>query len=418
MLLMVCIPILAGSVTINDTTVPPNADITIAPGSTYLIGDCDNNTWDDPIHIDTFTLQVDQTGSYSLSATATSGTDYRVMPTLTEGAYTQEDCISSVGSSGTNATITDTWTLDAGRLYGFYIVSDNRLGNTGAPYSFTITGPGTPCLDCPAPDMDSDGVEDFFDNCPTTSNANQADADTDGTGDVCDLTPSGDDDSDGVDNAADNCPTIPNADQADSDNDNIGDACDLTPSGDDDTDGIDNATDNCPLVANPGQIDSDGDGTGDACDPTPSGDEDGDGVENARDHCPARGDEGYGVGPNGCPPRVWVRPDDRINWHHGDLSTVVYSHGEGAVVYWYVNGNTWLGLHITPDDVANADANQPQNIPVLEYDQDGCRAAFYILRESNEYQINYWTYEGKLYELISTTLDFANPTMRYFDPNE
>lgn len=187
---------------------------------------------------------------------------------------------------------------------------------------------------------------------------------------------------------------------------------------DGDSDGVPDATDNCPSDANPGQEDGDGDSIGDACDTTPSGDNDSDGIDNALDHCPARGDEGYGVGPNGCPPRVWVRPDERVNWHHGDLSTVVYSQGEGAVVYCYVNGSTWLGLHITPDDVADADPNQPQNIPVLEYDQDGCHAAFYILRDSNEYQINYWTFEGKLYELISDTLDFANPTMRYFDPNE
>jgi subtilisin-like proprotein convertase family protein len=184
-----------------------------------------------------------------------------------------------------------------------------------------------------------------------------------------------------------------------------------------DNDGIPDATDNCPNVANPGQEDADSDTIGDACDNTASGDQDGDGIENTLDNCPARGDEGNGVGPNGCPPRVWVRPDDRVNWHHGDLSTVVYSHGNGAAVYCHINDTTWLAMHITQEDVDNADPEQPQNIPVLEYDQDGCRVAFYIL-DSGEYQINMWTYEGKLYELISNTLDFSEPTLRYFDPNE
>lgn len=35
-------------------------------------------------------------------------------------------------------------------------------------------------------DSDGDGVENAFDNCTTASNTNQADADHDGCGDVCD----------------------------------------------------------------------------------------------------------------------------------------------------------------------------------------------------------------------------------------
>lgn len=151
--------------------------------------------------------------------------------------------------------------------------------------------------------------------------------------------------------------------------------------------------------------------------PTTPSDGDGDGIPDTADNCPLRGDEGNGVDSNGCPIHVWVRPDDRVNWHHGDLSTVVYSHGDGAAVYCHSNDLTWLAMHITPEIVNNADPEQPQNIPVMEYEQDGCKTAFYIL-DSGEYQINMWTYEGKRYELISDTLDFSQPTMRYFDPNE
>jgi thermitase len=40
-------------------------------------------------------------------------------------------------------------------------------------------------------DVDADGVADGFDNCPTVANADQADADGDHVGDVCDGTPNG-----------------------------------------------------------------------------------------------------------------------------------------------------------------------------------------------------------------------------------
>lgn len=81
-----------------------------------------------------------------------------------------------------------------------------------------------------------------------------------------------DSDGDGVQDATDNCPLVTNPDQADADGDGQGDVCD----GDADGDGVADATDNCPLVANPDQADADGDGQGDACDP----DLDGDGMPN------------------------------------------------------------------------------------------------------------------------------------------
>lgn len=110
-------------------------------------------------------------------------------------------------------------------------------------------------------DMDGDGFEDNFDNCPFLANRDQADSDGDGIGDACD-----------------NCPQVANHDQRDIDGDGQGDACDADADGD----GIANASDNCPFVPNPSQKDTNSNGKGDACDP----DMDGDGVPNAIDNCP------------------------------------------------------------------------------------------------------------------------------------
>jgi gliding motility-associated-like protein len=86
-------------------------------------------------------------------------------------------------------------------------------------------------------DTDGDGIADNRDNCPLTPNANQADNDQDGKGDICD----NDDDNDGILDTVDNCPISSNSDQADRDRDGKGDVCDtveinvsqaITPNGD------------------------------------------------------------------------------------------------------------------------------------------------------------------------------------------
>jgi hypothetical protein len=119
-----------------------------------------------------------------------------------------------------------------------------------------------------AVDTDEDGIFDIKDNCPLTENPDQADADEDGIGDLCE--DEFDQDGDGVrDDAPDNCPTVANADQLDTDGDGIGDACDV----DDDGDGFWDEADNCPLIANPDQTDEDEDGIGDMCDTDEEDDE-------------------------------------------------------------------------------------------------------------------------------------------------
>ncbi len=89
-------------------------------------------------------------------------------------------------------------------------------------------------------DDDGDGIPDASDVCPGIYDPLQWDTDGDGVGDDCDDCPLqadssdcaptvGDSDGDGIPNESDNCVYVGNADQADNDSDGIGDVCDACP---------------------------------------------------------------------------------------------------------------------------------------------------------------------------------------------
>lgn len=178
-------------------------------------------------------------------------------------------------------------------------------------------------------DWDNDGVNDSQDNCspddfkseicsdgsldavgkaqklaewanpPSGSGDPQANADSDGFGDLCDDDIDGDtvpNDTNGdkqpntSTDPEDNCPSVSNEDQEDKDGDEVGAACDpddSPPDTDDDHDTVGDGTDNCSptnpdhkceaeACANTDQADLDTDGIGDVCDE----DKDGDGIIN------------------------------------------------------------------------------------------------------------------------------------------
>ena len=136
-------------------------------------------------------------------------------------------------------------------------------------------------------DGDEDGVTNDLDNCQDVANADQADLDQDGKGDVCDA----DIDGDGVSNA-DETAQGTSSDKADSDGDGVLDGEDALPldaseSSDRDGDGTGDNADAFPDDSAETQ-DSDSDGVGDVRDafdddPNEFEDTDGDGVGDVAD---------------------------------------------------------------------------------------------------------------------------------------
>lgn len=144
-------------------------------------------------------------------------------------------------------------------------------------------GIGDVCDVCPAignptqTDEDFDGIGDACDNCPRNYNPEQEDREGDGVGDACDrcvdiFDPQQEDaDDDAIGDICDNCPNASNVPQEDEDADGFGDACDVCPEIhnpeqlDTDADGVGDLCDNCPTISNRFQIDSDGNGVGNAC---------------------------------------------------------------------------------------------------------------------------------------------------------
>jgi hypothetical protein len=133
------------------------------------------------------------------------------------------------GSQDLGVGVSVTVTLAVGVHSVVLTVEDDSGQTSSVPSTIEVTA-GQNCGPCP--DGDGDGICEQEDNCPNAANPNQADRDTDGTGDECDVCPDdpeNDSDDDGVCDNMDNCLLVPNSDQADADGDGAGDACDEDP---------------------------------------------------------------------------------------------------------------------------------------------------------------------------------------------
>jgi hypothetical protein len=115
-------------------------------------------------------------------------------------------------------------------VHSLNLVVRDDLGAESIDETIVTISAGSDCEptgECP--DEDSDGVCDEDDNCLSTENADQADDDDDGMGNMCDEDFVPDEDEDLVADDDDNCPAVANADQADRDSDGSGDECDECP---------------------------------------------------------------------------------------------------------------------------------------------------------------------------------------------
>jgi hypothetical protein len=103
---------------------------------------------------------------------------------------------------------------------GKNITVNNNGPNCNTPQEIEIACPA-------APDADSDGVNNFIDNCVAIFNPDQKDCNKNGVGDVCEGFV--DSDCDGKSNVMDNCPVLFNPNQIDYNLNGIGDACENFP---------------------------------------------------------------------------------------------------------------------------------------------------------------------------------------------
>lgn len=147
------------------------------------------------------------------------------------------------------STVVDVSHPGAGEAFYYLAQSANCFGN-GTLGEASGGAPRPDPLACS--DQDLDEVSDTLDNCRETPNPDQADANFNGIGDLCESFP--------LSSASAPLPSNPGR---------MVSPLLLGGEDDGDDDGVPDSEDNCPLVFNPPQKDDDADGRGDDCDCAP-----------------------------------------------------------------------------------------------------------------------------------------------------
>jgi parallel beta-helix repeat protein len=127
--------------------------------------------------------------------------EYRFTTATDDGVRVYVDGVRVVDAwvTKSNYEVSGTRNLSAG-THTVRVEYFEHTGLAEANVSWALSAPPPP------PEGDGDGVPDASDNCPSAPNASQTDTDGDGAGDACDNQDNRDNDSDGLQNYEDDCP--------------------------------------------------------------------------------------------------------------------------------------------------------------------------------------------------------------------
>ncbi|MEE9371617.1 MAG: thrombospondin type 3 repeat-containing protein [Saprospiraceae bacterium] len=320
-----------------------------------ISGECFSAPLEVPGRDMSFKFKAPSTGTYIFTlSNMTANLDLFLLENCKDGK-------SCLGFSTKNAGFDEEITADLEKGQVIYAIVDAIFKNADSEFSLSVS------CEVEFVDSDSDGRADSNDNCPETANADQADNDNDGLGDLCD----GDDDDDGVLDILDCAPMDANiafsiGDVCDdgntsTSNDKINDDCECqgSSSEDRDADGVANAIDNCPDDRNADQLDTDSDGEGDVCDI----DDDNDGVMDAFDCNPIDSTKSFKIGD--------ICDDGNANTSGDKINANCQCVGEGDTDEDGINNSLDNCPDMANSDQADADQDGIGNVCDSDRDGDG-----------------------------------------------
>ena len=176
-----------GSISVDEGSCAPESGSTFALGTTAVACSATDSSGNEGNGV-AFFVNTEDTTAPEITLIGSTPVELTVGDSYSDAGASALD---TVNGDITESIVIGGNTVDtstAGTYVITYNVSD-AAGNAADEVTRTVVVSGT---ESEPVDEDSDGISDSEDNCPAVSNAGQADADGDGTGDVCDETPNGD----------------------------------------------------------------------------------------------------------------------------------------------------------------------------------------------------------------------------------